>query len=286
MDIDQFSGRGAVVTGGGSGIGRSIALSLASVGLNVVVADIDEDAASRVSSEVRGRGVDSLAVRTDVSQFNQVAALAEAAYAEFGDIAVLANNAGVTWRPYRATWDASIEDFQWIMGINFGGVLNGHRAFVPRMRGTGAPKHIINTSSVVSLVPSPGHAAYAAAKSAVDAFSIAARAEYEIAGIPIDVSILYPGYVKTSIATSERLRPRTQQSTERAVVPWDTYGEQGGLQGAETKEAVSDLSLLTSWHQAIDPALVGPMVVDRATAAPARGAHWPRRRPRRRRRAG
>ncbi|MDF3319975.1 SDR family NAD(P)-dependent oxidoreductase [Rhodococcus sp. C3V] len=254
--------RGAVVTGAGSGMGRSIALSLAAAGMNVVIADIDDESAQRVRDEVRALGVESIAVPADVAKLEQVEALAETAYSEFGDIAVLVNNAGVTWRPYRAAWDASIEDFRWILSINYWGAYHGHHAFVRRMRETETPKHIVNVSSVVALQASPGHSAYAAAKGAIDSLSSGALAEFETAGLPIGVTVLYPGYVKTDIGTSERLRPAHQRSASRAVISWDTYGQQGGLSGAENKAVVTDHRDVTSWHQAIDPSLVGPLVVD------------------------
>ncbi|WP_157157592.1 SDR family NAD(P)-dependent oxidoreductase [Diaminobutyricimonas sp. LJ205] len=263
MKLEELQGRGAVITGSGGGMGRSIALTLAKNGVNVVIADIDPEAAAKVSAEAEALGVRSIAVPTDVSKLDQVEALAATAYDEFGDIAVLANNAGVTWRPFRASWDASIEDFEWMMNVNFWGVLNGHRAFVPRMRQVTAPKHIINTSSLATLHASPGHAAYTAAKAAVDGLSLATRAEYEAAGFNIGVSVLYPGSVKTRISTSERLRPKAEQAATRHVIPWETYTQNAGLMaGAEGKEIVTDQAEVTYFSQAIDPDWVGPMVLD------------------------
>ncbi|MDF3319981.1 SDR family NAD(P)-dependent oxidoreductase [Rhodococcus sp. C3V] len=265
MDVSQMKRRGAVVTGAGSGMGRSIALSLAANGMNVVIADIDKDAAERVCGEAGALGVESLAVPTDVSDLEQVESLAEVAYSTFGDIAVLVNNAGVNWRPFRATWDASIEDAQWMMNVNFWGVLHGHHAFVPRMRKTTDPKHIVNTSSIATLQPSPGHAPYAAAKAAIDGFSLAARSEFEIAGLPIGLSLLYPGVVRTRIATSERLRPIEQQAAQRNLVPWDSYTGRPADTGAENREFIAEQRLVTHAHQAIDPDWVGPMVVNAIT---------------------
>lgn len=262
MKLEELQGRGAVITGAGGGMGRSIALTLAQKGMNIVIADIDPEAAAAVSEEVRALGVRSIAVPVDVSKLDQVEALAATAYEEFGDIAVLANNAGVTWRPYRSSWDASIEDFEWMMNVNFWGVLNGHRAFVPRMRETTGPKHIINTTSFATLAPSPGHAAYAAAKSAVDGLSRATRAEYEAAGFNIAVSVLVPGVVKTRISTSERLRPKSEQAETRHVISWDTYSPNKGPVGGENKEIIKDQTQVTDFWQAIDPEWVGPMVLN------------------------
>lgn len=246
----DLRGRGAVVTGGGGGIGRSIALALAGAQMDLVVADIELDAAERVRDELRALGRRAIAVRTDVSQADEVEALAETAYAELGDIAVLANNAGVTWRPYRASWDASIRDFEWIMGVNFWGAFHGHRAFVPRMAASPLPAHIVNTSSIATLKPTPGHAAYTASKAAIDGFSLATRAEYAAARLGIGVTVLYPGPVQTGFATSERLRPASERADARGVVPWQTYTDGEPMQaGAETPGA-------------IDPAAVGPVVLD------------------------
>ena len=250
MRADQLAGRGAVVTGGGGGVGRSIALALAGAGMDVVLADVELEAAERVRDEVRALGRRAIAVRTDVSQLAEVEALADASHDAFGDIAVLVNNAGVTWRPYRASWDASVDDFAWIMSVNFWGVLHGHRAFVPRMRDSPLPAHIVNTSSVATLKPTPGHAAYTASKAAIDGFSLATRAEYEAAGSDIGVTVLYPGPVRTGFAGSERLRPASQRADARGVVPWQRYTDgEPLLAGAESA-------------QAIDPAAIGPLVVD------------------------
>lgn len=250
MRREDLRGRGAVVTGGGGGIGRSIALALAGAEMDVVVADIELDAAQRVHDELRALGRRAIAVRTDVSQADEVEALADVAYADLGDIAVLVNNAGVTWRPYRASWDASVGDFEWIMGVNFWGAFHGHRAFVPRMAASPLPAHIVNTSSIATLKPTPGHAAYTASKAAIDGFSLATRAEYAAAGFSIGVTVLYPGPVRTGFPTSERLRPAADRADARAVVPWQTYTDGEPMQaGAEAPGA-------------IDPEAVGPLVLD------------------------
>lgn len=125
------------------------------------------------------------------------------------------------------------------------------------------PKHIVNTSSIATLqTSSPGAAAYTAAKAAVDALSMATRAEYEAAGFGIGVSILYPGYVKTRISTSERLRPEAEQSSRREVIPWETYvGAERAVAGAEGKETLEDRREVTDYRQAIEPERVGPMVL-------------------------
>ena len=129
--MDDLVGRTAVVTGGGSGIGRAIVLELGGAGMNVVVADIEEDAARSVASEAEAAGARAIAVRADVSEFASMQALADAAYAEFGAVHVLCNNAGVLI--FGDMQKLKIEDWNWLLGVNVFGVLNGIYAFLPRM---------------------------------------------------------------------------------------------------------------------------------------------------------
>lgn len=262
--MENFNGRSAVVTGAATGMGRSIALSLASEGVNVAISDIDVDSAERTAAEARDIGVRSIAVRTDVSKLDDVVKLADVAYGEFGTVDILVNNAGVTMRPFRAHWDTAYEDFQWVMNVNFWGVLHGFHVFVPRMRATGGEKHIVSTSSASSLKTTPGHSAYSASKMAVDGLSLCARDEFELSGQPIGVSILYPGGVKTRISTSERLRPVAERSENREVIPWASYlvdPLSAAPSGAENREVVANGQAVDTLD-AISPDDVGPMVVD------------------------
>lgn len=227
--MDTLQGKNAVITGAGSGIGRGIALALAHQGADIVVADVDKTSAESVAKEVRELGRRAFAVGVDVSEFEQVDALAEAAYAEFGSVEILANNAGVSMRPYRASWDTSYEDYSWVMGVNLWGVIHGHHAFVPRMRTTEGRKHIINTSSMSSMRDAAGLAAYTASKGAVDHYTLATAEELETQNIGI--TLLFPGFVKTDISKSERLRPSTQRSETRQVTPYSDYLGEGRNDG-------------------------------------------------------
>ncbi|KAH6999308.1 hypothetical protein EDB80DRAFT_555794, partial [Ilyonectria destructans] len=188
---------GAVVTGAGGGIGRSIALSLAEAGCDVLVADIDLEAAEVVAGEIEALGRRGIAMKVDVTRSDDVKAMADRAYSEFSNVTVLVNNAGVTMRPFRAIWDSSEADFKWMMEVNFFGVQNGVAAFVPRMLETPGRKHIVNTSSMATLIDPAGHGAYNAAKSAVDGLSNSLRNEVEEEDI--GVTIVYPGRVDTRI---------------------------------------------------------------------------------------
>ncbi|MFJ2028751.1 SDR family NAD(P)-dependent oxidoreductase [Streptosporangium sp. NPDC087985] len=215
----------SVVTGAGSGIGRSIAQSMASRGARVVVTDIEADAAEAVATEIRAAGGTAIAVQVDVADYDAVAALADRAYAEYGRVDVLCNNAGVTMRPYRAVWDASAADFTWMMQINYFGVVNGLLAFVPRMRAQSGHKHIVNTSSMATLDEVPGHGMYTASKAAVDGISDVLRAELIDQGDDFGVTVLYPGQVTTRIATSERLRAAGERSDARQVKAYERRSE-------------------------------------------------------------
>ena len=214
-----------VVTGGGSGIGRSIAISTARRGARVVVSDIEEEYAAKVAEEIRDSGGTAIAVQTDVGDYQSVVALADRAYQEYGRVDVLCNNAGVTMRPFRAIWDASLADFEWMMRINYFGVIHGLLAFLPRMRAQQGHKHIVNTSSFATLDEVPGHGMYTASKAAIDGISDVLRAELADHGDDFGVTILYPGAVKTRIATSERLRAEADRSEVRQVkaypYPWE-----------------------------------------------------------------
>ncbi|MET4901160.1 SDR family NAD(P)-dependent oxidoreductase [Paenarthrobacter sp. CC6] len=259
--MEELAGKSAVVTGAGGGMGRSIALALADAGVNVAVVDIDEAAALSVSNEVAERGVKTFGIRTDVSNFDDVKKLADTAYNHFGSVEILVNNAGVTLRPFRASWDTSYDDFRWMMDVNYYGVLHGHMAFVPRMRETPGEKHIVNTSSTASVISIAGHSAYSASKAAVDGLSNAVRDELKTQNIGL--SILHPGAVRTRIATSERLRPEDEKSENRGVKPWADYVQNvaNPIVAGQTGPA-EDPDVATSATEYITPNDVGRLVVE------------------------
>jgi NAD(P)-dependent dehydrogenase (short-subunit alcohol dehydrogenase family) len=198
--MDDLEGRTAVVTGGGSGIGRAIVLELASAGMNIVVADIEDDAGRDVAAEAKAAGARALAVHTDVSDFASVQALADAAYAEFGAVHVLCNNAGVL--VFGDMQDLKIEDWDWLFGVNVFGVLHGVYAFLPRMLAAGEQGHIVNTASIAAL---SGHGIYGVSKSTILHITETLRANLE--NTPIGVSALCPGMLNTKIVAAQRNRP-------------------------------------------------------------------------------
>jgi NAD(P)-dependent dehydrogenase (short-subunit alcohol dehydrogenase family) len=215
--VDEFKDKVAVVTGGGSGIGRALTLALAREGARVVVADLDERAMDGVAREARGHGVEALTVRTDVTDLGQVQALAERAWATFGAVHVLCNNAGV------AAWGglekATHRDWQWVLGVNLWGVIHGVEAFVPRMIAGGQRGHIVNTASMAGLIASQGLGVYNTSKYAVVGLSETLAKDLKAYGI--GVSVLCPMGVQTRIRDSERSRPaalRNEPGTAEAAV--------------------------------------------------------------------
>ena len=201
--MEELSGKVAVVTGGGSGIGEALVHALAGEGMHVVVADIEREAAERVASaavESGESGGTALAVGVDVADRESVQGLADAAYDEFGAVHVLCNNAGVLLMGTAVS--ASPGDWQWLLSVNLMGVVHGIDAFLPRMRAQRGEAHIINTSSVAAL---GGGGPYAASKAAVLAFSEALHEE--LAGEGIGVSVLCPSYINSKILAAQRNRP-------------------------------------------------------------------------------
>jgi NAD(P)-dependent dehydrogenase (short-subunit alcohol dehydrogenase family) len=193
--MKDLGGKTAVVTGGGSGIGRGTVLALADAGMHVVVADIDQDAATAVADEASALGPRAIGTRTDVTDRSSVEALAAKAYEEFGAVHVLHNNAGV-FVPQRIdkTTDA---EWKWILSVNLDGVINGIQVFLPRLQEQTDDAHIVNTASMAGHLAGPNLGAYNASKFAVVAIS--ETLAFELTGTGIGVSVLCPGGVQTNI---------------------------------------------------------------------------------------
>ena len=196
-------GQVAVVTGAGSGIGLALAHAFAREGLSIVLADVQVDALEAATTAIAAHGVQTLAQQVDVSKSEQVEALAAAAIERFGRVHVVCNNAGVS--PNGDPWLGPISTWEWVMGVNFWGVVHGIRAFLPHMVMSGGG-HIVNTASIAGLYP--GFAAsYDASKHAVVAVSEGLYHSMQSAGLPVGVSCLCPGWVRTGILDSDRNWP-------------------------------------------------------------------------------
>jgi len=204
--ISDFSGKTAVITGAGSGIGAALARRAATEGMNVVLADIRYEDAAMVAAELGDSR--ALAVKTDVSDAASVANLADQAWDRFGSVDLLCNNAGIVpGGRHRKVWEYSLGDWQWALGVNLYGVVHGMRAFVPRMIAAGRPGHILNTASVAGVVSGSGSACYGASKHAVVRATEALYSGLKEVGAPIGVTMFCPGLVATAIYDAERHRP-------------------------------------------------------------------------------
>lgn len=205
--MDGLRDRVAVVTGAASGIGFALCERLAAEGMDVVMADVDprrlHQASNRLAAE---SGADVLAVPTDVARWESVESLATQAIERFGAVHVLCNNAGVQ-RPAPA-WECTLDDWNWVVGVNLNGVFHGIRAFVPGMVARGEPGHVVNTASIGGLLSYPGIAPYSAAKAGVVGLSESLHHDLRARNAPIGVSVLCPGVVDTRFrAHSRELHP-------------------------------------------------------------------------------
>ncbi len=196
------AGQVAVITGAGSGIGKALALACASRGLDVLVADIEQAAADNTAAKVRELGGKALAMHVDVSEPQQIAAMAEQCWQHFGECHLLCNNAGVSVNKSLA--DCTASDWQWVLSVNTMAIGYTLSEFLPRMK-TQDSAHIVNTASMAGLIPLANFGVYVASKYAVVGLSeVLAQ---ELAEDNIGVSILCPGVVSTRIFESERNRP-------------------------------------------------------------------------------
>lgn len=218
--MELGAGKVAVVTGAASGIGLAMANAFAAAGCSVVLADIDQQALDVAATEVDAHGVDTLTVRTDVSKVEAVDALAAATMERFGAVHVVCNNAGVGG--VGDPWLGGIETWEWVIGVNLWGVIHGVRAFLPHIVMSGGG-HIVNTASMAGLYP--GFAPpYDATKHAVVALTEGLYTTVQSAQLPIGVSCLCPGWVRTGIAESERNWP-----SELGPAPERTAGQEVSL---------------------------------------------------------
>jgi NAD(P)-dependent dehydrogenase (short-subunit alcohol dehydrogenase family) len=202
----DIKGKTAIVTGAASGIGLGIAKALAHAGANIVLADLRPDPLEAARREIETIGVRTITVTIDVSDPESVAAAGRAALEAFGALHIAVNNAGVAMHGTPIE-DVALEEWEWVIGVNVKGVINGIRTFVPMIRSHGQGGHVVNTGSISSLFVREGRnqGAYAMTKYAVLALSEAL--EQELAGSGIGVSVLCPGGVTTSIFDSAATRP-------------------------------------------------------------------------------
>ena len=210
----SFVDRVAAITGAASGIGRALALELAAERCHVALSDVDERGLAETARLAGERGVRVGTARVDVARRDEVHGWADAVVREHGRVNLVFNNAGVG---LGATIEAMrYEDFEWLMGINFWGVVHGTKAFLPHLKASGEG-HVVNVSSIFGLVGIPTQAAYNAAKFAVRGFTEALREELDIAGVPVSATCVHPGGVKTNIARAARIDASIRDVTDEDV---------------------------------------------------------------------
>ena len=231
-----------VITGAASGIGRAMANSFGAAGCKLVLADVNADDLEVADGEVRAsHKVDTLTSITDVSKADQVEALAAATVDRFGAVQVICNNAGVAGKG--DPWLGPIETWEWTLGVNLWGVIHGVRAFLPRILEAGGG-HVVNTASIAGLFPGFGPA-YDASKHAVVALTEGLYHAMEPSPIPVGVSCLCPGWVRTGIIDADRNWP-------------DELGERPEL---EAGQEVLFNYIRTAIEEGMQPAAVADMVV-------------------------
>jgi len=215
--LTEFEGRVAVVTGAASGIGKALCERFAREGMKVVMADVENDQLREAAREIETLGSEILAVRTDVSQADDLSALAEATLERFGKVHVLCNNAGVF--AGGRTWEAIGTDWEWVLGVNVYGVLYGIRAFVPIMLEQNEPAHVVNTCSMAGLINTPFSGAYNVSKHAALSLTETLYHELNTLETPVGVSALCPELIRTGIGRSERNRPAHLKRPDDAGTP-------------------------------------------------------------------
>ena len=203
--MKEFKGRVAAVTGAASGIGRALAKDLARRGAHLALADIDDVGLAETVAQCEGLGVKITSQHLDVADRQAVYAWADRVVADHGAVNLVVNNAGVAMLGAMVE-SMSYQDFEWLMNINFWGVVYGTKAFLPHLKASGEG-HIVNVSSAFGLISFPSQSAYNAAKFAVRGFTDSLRMELEIEKASVSVTTVHPGGIKTNIVRNARIDP-------------------------------------------------------------------------------
>jgi NAD(P)-dependent dehydrogenase (short-subunit alcohol dehydrogenase family) len=242
----QYAGKIAVVTGAGSGIGRALAVQLASRGSRLAISDVNDTALGETVAMCEKTGAEAHGYHLDVADRAAVLAHAEAVTKDLGEANLVINNAGVALMANveEMTW----EDLDWLMGINFWGVIHGTKAFLPHLIASG-DGHLVNISSVFAFVGVPSQSAYNAAKFGVRGFTEALRQEMLIARHPVAVSCVHPGGIKTNIARDAR--------AARDVIPLEERSERFEKAARTTPEKAAQI-ILRGVDRKSPRILVGP----------------------------
>jgi len=223
--MHEFAGRIAVVTGGAGGVGRALGERFAVAGMKVVLADVVAEPLDRTVAELRDAGHDVTGVVTDVTDYASVEHLADEAYATYGAVHVLCNNAGVGAGAEGKIWDHTLNDWGWGLAVNLWGVIHGIKAFVPRMLAGGDEGHVVNTSSGNGgIAPLTSTAVYATTKAAVTTVTEVLYGQLRAVDSRIGVSVLFPGpkVLRTGLLESSSKRPERWANEVPRSTPYTT----------------------------------------------------------------
>jgi len=257
---EAFEGGVAVITGSGSGIGEGTARHAASLGMKVVVSDVAEDRIARVAADINKDGGKAIAVPADVRDAKALDRLADAAEKAFGDVRLLINNAGIETLGY--SWELSAEAWEKIIGININGVVQGVRAFAPRMIAANKPAYIANVSSVGGVGQMPAQGAYVMSKHAVLSFSECLSLEMQAVGAPIHVAAILPGPVKTRVFIDSQVGgDRDFVEGQRAFME-NMIAD--GLTGLQAGEVILNGLAANDFWITTHPEMLGYLVKERA----------------------
>ncbi|MBI1261990.1 MAG: SDR family NAD(P)-dependent oxidoreductase [Rhizobiales bacterium] len=228
--MTDINGKIAVVTGAASGIGRATALALAKGGAKLAIADLDRAGLAETATRIQSAGGQVSSFMLDVASRDAVHAFAQEVEATFGKADIVINNAGVA--QIAKVDELSYDDLEWVMNIDYWGVVHGTKAFLPQMQAKGAG-HIVNVSSVFGLFSVPSQAAYNSAKFAVRGFTEALA--HEMRGTEIHVSCVHPGGIKTNIMRNARFLQSVQETVkEEAATGFDRFARTTPDMAAQT----------------------------------------------------
>lgn len=230
--MKDFTDKVAVITGGASGVGRSLAFALGARGAKVVIGDVDTAAMEQVSADLEAAGIAARVVHCDVTQLASQNALADAAVEAFGGIHLVFANAGIGAGESGALWEYSEKDWQWCLNVNLWGVINAIRAFMPRLVAQGEPAHFVVTGSGNgALLVYPDQPIYTATKAAVHTITENLHYQVQAGNLPVTVSALFPGphIVDTGLFNSGRVRPEALQKDASG----DSSGNESGINSVD-----------------------------------------------------
>lgn len=261
--MKQFQDRVAVITGAGSGIGQALAQMLAQRGCHLALVDVNQSGLEQTRSQVEdsGAGVNLSLHQADVSDKERMMALPQEVLAEHGRVHLLVNNAGVG--VYKNVADQSIEDMEWIIGINLWGVIYGCKFFLPHLLEQ-EEAHIVNVSSMLGLIGLPSQGSYSATKFAVRGFSEALWRELK--QTPVKVSIVHPGAVKTNILNTARYGDEeTEQKLKKIMDRFAPEADKAakkilkGIQKEKHRILVCPETYLMDWGKRMFPTLMNKL---------------------------